>query len=68
MTVHRMMPGTHEHPSTPECVCGADWSIWHDSCTRRPALPCATCGKRITLRAMSRHEKRMHPHTPAQEG
>lgn len=60
MTVHRLMPGTHEWPQTPECVCGADWAWLDNCCVRRPIVPCSTCGKRITLRAMSRHEKRMH--------
>lgn len=26
-TEHRMIPGTHEWPRTPECICGKDWEV-----------------------------------------
>ena len=31
--LHRMIPGTHEQPSGPECLCGADWDRWNSCCT-----------------------------------
>lgn len=33
-TKHRMLPGSHEWPREPECVCGAPYDYWADECTR----------------------------------
>lgn len=29
---HRMLPGSHERPSGPECLCGAFWDYYDDAC------------------------------------
>jgi hypothetical protein len=29
---HRMIPGTHEWPREPECVCGSPYDWWNDRC------------------------------------
>lgn len=29
---HRMLPGSHERPTGPECRCGAEWDYWNDMC------------------------------------
>lgn len=31
--IHRMIPGTHEWPRTPECRCGKPWDYWDDQCS-----------------------------------
>lgn len=30
---HRMIGGSHERPTGPECRCGAEWDYWGDTCT-----------------------------------
>lgn len=32
--IHRMLPGTHEWPRTPQCRCGSDYDYWGDRCPR----------------------------------
>lgn len=32
MTEHRMLGGSHERFTGPECRCGAEWDYWGDQC------------------------------------
>ena len=36
--IHRMLPGTQERLTGPECICGADWNYWDSRCTSLPQL------------------------------
>ena len=32
--LHRLVPGSHERGTLPECICGGQWDTWNDGCVR----------------------------------